>query len=138
MQVGRNQGEDGGFDNSKVDVFSVGVTAIAIQSGTSPFYFIDNQGNFQVDMDTYNMLRDGNFDAFWTKAANVPWDPKPEFSAKFKDLIWRMIRFDPRDRCTLEEAFDKADAHGWYDDCDQNEIKAYVKTTLEEQERAFQ
>ena len=84
------------------------------------------------------MLRDGNFDTFWTKAANVPWDPKPEFSAKFKDLIWRMIRFDPRDRVTLEEAFNKADDLGWYDDCEEHEIKAYVQSTLEEQERAFQ
>ena len=111
MKVGKN--DDGSYDNSKVDVFSAAVTAIAIHSGTSPFYCRDDEDNFQEDLETYNMLRDDKYDAFWEKAANVPWDPKPDYSEKFKKLIWDMLKYDPKDRITAEETFERTCAHKW-------------------------
>ena len=83
------------FDNSKVDVFSAGVVAIWIHSGANPF-LVGNTGD--EDMETYELLRQGEFDAFWEKAAAVPYKPKPDFRDDFKRLVWDMLKFDPKQR----------------------------------------
>ena len=76
------------------------------------------------------MLKDGQYDAFWSKAANVSWDPKPAFSDDFKRLIWDMLKFDPKDRITAEEAEKRAKDLGWFNSCTIDEREAFIKSRL--------
>ena len=98
------------FDNAKVDVFSAGVVAIWIHSGANPF-LVENTGD--EDMETYELLRQGDFDAFWEKAAEVPHKPKPDFHADFKRLVWDMLKFDPKERIRSGQAFQRTMDWGW-------------------------
>lgn len=47
-------------------------------------------------METYEMVRRGDKDLFWAKAANVY--SRPKFSEGFKDLVWQMVQTDPDKR----------------------------------------
>lgn len=72
------------YNNSRVDVFSAGVVAIWIHSGANPFF---KHNSIEVDMDTYRLLKEERYDAFWARAADVPHSKKPTFSDDFKEIV---------------------------------------------------
>ena len=85
------------------------------------------------------MLRDGQYDAFWWKASNVPWNPKPKFSRDFKRLMWDMLKFDPKDRITTNEACERSYALNWHihndyesEEKNKKEREAYMVKRYEE------
>lgn len=93
------------YNNSRVDVFSAGVVAIWIHSGANPFF---KHNSIEVDMDTYRLLKEERYDAFWARAADVPHSKKPTFSDDFKMVVQDMLTYDWDDRISAETAFEFA------------------------------
>ena len=75
--------KDQSYDNTKVDVFSLGLLFIWIHAGSQPFKTMDNKeghGYYLITQD---------FDRFWKYAEEVP--TEPQFSDGFKDLVTKMV-----------------------------------------------
>ena len=86
-------------------------------------------------MESYDLLRRDDFNAFWKKAATVPQNSKPEFSDDFKSLVWDMLKYDPKKRITMENAAKRAISLRWYMS-DSSKLKAtYMQKRLDEFKR---
>ena len=118
------------FDNNKVDVFSTGVTLIWMLSGANPFYIY---GISTLDMETYRLLKRDDFYGFWKRAATVPQNQKPDFCDEFKSLVWEMLKYDPKERITIEKANNKS--FDWHNQATYDEVKNYWIQRLEEFKR---
>jgi len=85
------------YDGLKADMFSVGVILFIMVQGIFPF------SEARTDEYFYRLLIDGDLETYWLKTGGE------NLSAEFKDLITRMLSYDPQMRPTVEELV----AHPW-------------------------
>jgi serine/threonine protein kinase len=81
------------YDGRKVDIFAAGVILFIIYAGNPPF----EKANLNDPY--YKLIKDQKYDTFWK--AHERRRPYGFFSAPFKDLIQKMIAYDPSDRPTI-------------------------------------
>jgi len=85
------------YDGLKADMFSVGVILFIMVQGIFPF------SEARTDEYFYRLLIDGDLETYWLKTGGE------NLSDEFKDLITRMLSYDPQMRPTVEELV----AHPW-------------------------
>jgi len=79
------------YDGMKADMFSVGVILFIIVQGIFPF------SEAKPDEYYYKLLIDGNLEKYWKKTGGE------SLSDEFKDLILKMLNYDPEKRPSVEE-----------------------------------
>lgn len=81
----------------KADMFSVGVILFIIVQGIFPF------SEAKPDEYYYKLLIEGNLEKYWKKTGGEA------LSGEFKDLITRMLNYDPEKRLSVDELIN----HPW-------------------------
>lgn len=79
------------YDGLKADMFSVGVILFIMVQGIFPF------SEARTDEYFYKLLIDGDMKTYWEKTGGE------NLSDEFKDLITKMLSYDPSNRPTVEE-----------------------------------
>lgn len=79
------------YDGTKADIFSVGVILFIIVQGIFPF------SEAKPDEYYYKLLVEGNLEKYWKKTGGE------NLSNNFKDLIIKMLNYDPEKRPSTEE-----------------------------------
>lgn len=77
------------YDGRQIDIFSVGVILFIIVMGIFPFQ------EAKPDDYYYRMLLSGKQDKYWKKTGGA------DLSSEFKDLIEKMLNYDPAKRPTI-------------------------------------
>ena len=83
------------YSGSSVDLFASGIILFIMLAGTPPFLKADSKDP------TYNLIFLGRFETFW--GVHQRFKPKDFFSKDFKDLLIRMLAYDPALRLTIDE-----------------------------------
>ena len=99
-----HKGEE--YDAYKADLFSLGVTLFTMISGSIPFV------KAKTDDTMYKWIVRKNFEEFWKIHENFKKQKGQFYSKNFRDLIEKMLAYDPKDRLSIEEI----KAHPWYKD----------------------
>ena len=79
------------YNGLKADMFSVGVILFIMVQGIFPF------SEARTDEYFYRLLIDGDLETYWSKTGGE------NLSNEFKDLIVRMLNYNPDMRPTVEE-----------------------------------
>lgn len=79
------------YDGKKADIFSLGVILFIMVQGIFPFAEAKSNDYY------YKLILEGQYEKYWEKVAGK------RFSDEFKDLLLRMISYDPSKRPTIEE-----------------------------------
>jgi len=79
------------YDGKKADIFSLGVILFIMVQGIFPFAEAKSNDYY------YKLILEGQYEKYWEKVAGK------RFSDEFKDLLLRMISYDPSQRPTIEE-----------------------------------
>jgi serine/threonine protein kinase len=79
------------YDGKQIDIFSTGVILFIIVQGIFPFKEAKKDEHF------YSLIMAGKLDAYWKKVGGT------KLSADFKDLILKMLSYDPKKRPTVDE-----------------------------------
>lgn len=90
------------YDGRKTDIFAAGVVLFVMYAGGPPF-----EGT--VGDPFYSLIRERRFAFFWK--AHARRRPPSFFSEAFKDLLQRMLAFDPGERPTTFQIAE----HPWLD-----------------------
>ena len=80
-------------------MFSTGVVLFAISTGRYPFEWAHASDK------KYRLFIEKNYEPFWKHFEKIL-----DFSDSFKDLIQKMLAYDPLERITLQEIA----AHDWF------------------------
>jgi serine/threonine protein kinase len=88
------------YDPMKSDVFSLAVMMMTLMRGINLFTANVGNSNFQ-----YCQIKCGEFKGFWNKLSFAE-----VFSVEFKDLMEKMLTYDPTNRISLEEVKN----HKWF------------------------
>ena len=79
------------YDGQKADMFSVGVILFIIVQGIFPF------SEAKPDEYFYKMIVEKDFAKYWSKTGGE------NLSTEFKDLIIKMLSYNPNERPTVNE-----------------------------------
>jgi len=104
------------YDGKKADLFSAGVVLFILVRGIFPFKEARKEEYF------YSLLCQGKFSEYWSKVESE------YLSSDFKNLIERMLAYDPKQRPSLEEIR----AHPWMT-CESQPAPALLKQQLVQQ-----
>lgn len=85
------------YDGRQTDIFSLGVILFTMVQGTFPFQLPDKDDAY------YRLIVEGRIDDYWETMDGH------SLSDEFKDLVLRMLSYDPSCRPTIEEI----QAHPW-------------------------
>jgi serine/threonine protein kinase len=83
------------YVGTEVDIFASGVILFIMYTASPPFEKSVPEDSY------YRYIKDKNFNAFWSFHSKRR--PAGFFSDDFKDLIQRMLAYDPKERPTMIE-----------------------------------
>ena len=119
------------YDGEKADIFSLGVILFNItfsKFGFSKFELIDNK-SLNLNNNLYKFIKENKKELYWSeigKLININ-----DISEEFKDLYFRMVSFNPKQRPKIEEIYN----HEWLKeirDLNDEELKAYEEELINE------
>jgi len=77
-----------------VDLFAAGIVLFIMIVGTPPFVKADQSDPY------YNLIMNNKLNKFWNQHLKFKNDKK-FFTEEFKDLLNRMLQFDPKNRLSI-------------------------------------
>jgi serine/threonine protein kinase len=91
------------YSGEAVDLFATAIVLFIMYAGTPPFTKADPKDPY------FKLICNNKNDTFW--AAHTRYKPSKDFfNAEFKDLLNKMIAFDPKKRLSIAEIKE----HAWY------------------------
>ena len=105
------------YDGERVDVFALGIILFIMMAQNPPFRVADKRAD-----KLYQFMSMGKEKFFWKlHGRNLP-EGEDYFSAEFRDLFEKMMRYNPQERLTIAEILQ----HPWYqnDACSREEAVA--------------
>lgn len=84
------------YDAHAADLFAAAIVLFIMVVGTPPFTRADTKDPY------YNLLASGKHERFWQQHLKFKSD-KNFFTPEFKDMLTRMLAYDPAQRMTLEQ-----------------------------------
>lgn len=78
---------------TRVDIFSAGVILFIMYTGTPPFEKTTPNDSY------YRLIKEKNYTTFWS--AHSKRKPLGFYPEDFKDLVNRMLEYNPEERITL-------------------------------------
>ena len=118
------------FDGEKADIFSLGVILFNIRLCKFGFtkIYVDKNGLYLKD-NVYQYIKDKNEKLYWENLRDSL--DISELSEEFKDLYFKMVSFNPKERPTIEEIYN----HDWLKeirDLNDEELKQYEQEFINE------
>ena len=105
------------YDGERVDVFALGIILFIMMAQNPPFRVADRRSD-----KLYQFITMEKEKFFWKLHGRQLPEGEEYFSAEFRDLFEKMMRYNPAERLTIAEIL----AHPWYqqDACTKDEAKA--------------
>ena len=137
MQIGKTDSEEymapevkrgKEYDGEKADIFSTGVLLFTLRKGKIPFPISKNFNAENRTKKLYKYIKDKNEQKFWNTLEKSGIDG---FSPEFKNLFFKMVAFNPKERPTIEEILN----HDWMKEIsklNEEEFKKYEEILIKE------
>ena len=97
--------EEKPYDGKRVDVFALGIILFVMMTSNTPFKVADRRSD-----KLYQLITTKREFFFWRIHGRHLPEGEEYFSAEFRDLFERMMRYKPAERLTIAEIL----AHPWY------------------------
>ena len=117
-----------GYDGEKADIFSTGVLLFTLRKGKTPFPISKNFNVGNRIKKLYKYIKDKNEKNFWNILEKSGIDG---FSPEFKNLFFKMVAFNPKERPTIEEILN----HEWMKEIiklNEEEFRQYEENLIKE------
>ena len=92
--------------DEKIDIFSLGVTLFVLRTYQKPFFIAIAKYRGKVVDKLYSYIKDKDKEKYWeelTKHIKNKNNNKIIFDPQFKDLFFKMVAYNPKERPTIEE-----------------------------------
>jgi len=115
--------EENPYDGERIDVFALGIILFVMMTSNIPFKVADKRSDR-----LYQFITMEKEHFFWKLHGRYLPEGEEYFSAEFRDLFERMMRYNPAERLTINEIL----AHPWYqqETCTGEEVIAEMNNRL--------